>query len=136
VFVYVRFSVFVYRQKPYDELITRPRSPTDCLRFRKKPKWNGEFHGGRPRPIGAVVPMKKKIYRSDSKLLCVLKSVKWLQRKCLRLKTATEMKLTPFRGPQCRVFVLCVYSPLINSGRVYSQLKVEHCFCTHSSSAR
>jgi hypothetical protein len=26
----------------------------------KKPKWNGEFHGGRPRPTGAVVPMKKK----------------------------------------------------------------------------
>jgi hypothetical protein len=31
------------------ELITRPRSPTECLRSRK-PKWNGEFHGGRPRP--------------------------------------------------------------------------------------
>jgi hypothetical protein len=40
-------------------VITRPRSPTDCLRFGKKPKWNGEFHGGRPRPTGAVVPMKK-----------------------------------------------------------------------------
>jgi uncharacterized integral membrane protein len=26
------------------------------------PKWNGEFHGGRPRPTGAVVPMKKKCY--------------------------------------------------------------------------
>jgi hypothetical protein len=59
-FVYVRFSVFVYRQRPCDELITRPRSPTDCLWFRKKPKLNGEFRGGRPRPTGAVVPMKKK----------------------------------------------------------------------------
>jgi hypothetical protein len=30
-------------------LITRPRSPTEYLRS-SKPKWNGEFHGGRPRP--------------------------------------------------------------------------------------
>jgi hypothetical protein len=30
-------------------MITRPRSPTECLKSRK-PKWNGEFHGGRPRP--------------------------------------------------------------------------------------
>jgi hypothetical protein len=27
---------------------------------KKKTKLNGEFHGGRPRPTGAVVPMKKK----------------------------------------------------------------------------
>jgi hypothetical protein len=60
VFVYVRFTVFVYRQRPSDGLITRPRSPTNCLRFGKNPKWNGEFHGGRPRPTGAVVPMEKK----------------------------------------------------------------------------
>jgi hypothetical protein len=26
---------------------------------KQKPKWNGEFHGGRPRPTGAVVPIKK-----------------------------------------------------------------------------
>jgi hypothetical protein len=26
----VCFSVFVYRQRPCDELITRPRSLTDC----------------------------------------------------------------------------------------------------------
>jgi hypothetical protein len=32
-----------------DELITRPRNFIDCLSSRK-PKWNGEFHGGRPRP--------------------------------------------------------------------------------------
>jgi hypothetical protein len=31
------------------ELITRQRGPTECLRF-SKPKRNGEFHGGRPRP--------------------------------------------------------------------------------------
>jgi hypothetical protein len=28
--------------------------------IQKKPKWNGEFHGGRPRPTGAVVQFKKK----------------------------------------------------------------------------
>jgi hypothetical protein len=33
--------VFLYRQRPCDELITRPRSPTDCHRSRN---WN--FHGG------------------------------------------------------------------------------------------
>jgi hypothetical protein len=33
------FSVFVYR--PCDELMTRPRSPADCLRS-SKVKWNGE----------------------------------------------------------------------------------------------
>jgi hypothetical protein len=47
--VYVRFSVFVYRQGLCDELITRPGSPADCLRSSKL-KWNEEFHGGRPRP--------------------------------------------------------------------------------------
>jgi hypothetical protein len=35
--VCVRFSVFVYRYRPCDELITRPRSPTECLRS-SKPK--------------------------------------------------------------------------------------------------
>jgi hypothetical protein len=38
----------------------RPSSPTECLRSSKL-KWNGEFHGGRPRPTGAVVTMKKKL---------------------------------------------------------------------------
>jgi hypothetical protein len=33
--VYVRFSVFVYRQRLCDELITRPRSHTGCLRSSK-----------------------------------------------------------------------------------------------------
>jgi hypothetical protein len=47
--VRARFSVFVYRQSPCDELITCPRCPADCLRFSKL-KWNGKFHGGRPRP--------------------------------------------------------------------------------------
>jgi hypothetical protein len=47
--VCVRFSVFLYRWRPCDELITRPRGPTEYLRS-SKPKWNGEFHGGRPRP--------------------------------------------------------------------------------------
>jgi hypothetical protein len=59
VFVYVCAFFCVCVQ--VDELITRPRSPTDCLWFGKKPKWNGKFHGDRPRPTGAVVPMKKKI---------------------------------------------------------------------------
>jgi hypothetical protein len=57
--VCVRFSVFVYRLRPCDELITRPRSPTECVRSRKT-EVNGEVHGGRLRPTGAVVPRKKK----------------------------------------------------------------------------
>jgi hypothetical protein len=88
-----------------------------------------------PMQLGTTVAVIN-IYKPDSNLLCVLKSVKLLHRKCLRLKSAIEIKLAPYRGPQCTVFVLRVYSPLINSGRVYSQLKVEHCFCIHSSSAR
>jgi hypothetical protein len=43
------FCVCVQVETPCDELITRPRSPTKCLKSRK-PKWNGKFHGGRPRP--------------------------------------------------------------------------------------
>jgi hypothetical protein len=35
--VRARFSVFVYRQRPCDELITGPRSPTEYIRF-SKPK--------------------------------------------------------------------------------------------------
>jgi hypothetical protein len=34
---------------PCDVLITRPRNPTECLKS-SKPKLNGEFYGGRPRP--------------------------------------------------------------------------------------
>jgi hypothetical protein len=41
--------VLIQVERPWDELITRPRSPTDCL-WSWKLKWNGEFHGGRPRP--------------------------------------------------------------------------------------
>jgi hypothetical protein len=44
---------------PCDELITRPRSPTECVRSRKT-EVNEEVHGGRPRPTGAVVPREKK----------------------------------------------------------------------------
>jgi hypothetical protein len=33
--VYARFSLFVYRQRPCDELISRPRRPTKCLRSNK-----------------------------------------------------------------------------------------------------
>jgi hypothetical protein len=36
-----------------------PRSPTDCLRS-TKPKWNGEFHGGRPRPNWGCSTQKNK----------------------------------------------------------------------------
>jgi hypothetical protein len=57
--VCVRCSVFVYRYRPSDELITRPKSPTDCLRFRK-PKWNGKFHGGRARPKLGLKRQRKK----------------------------------------------------------------------------
>jgi hypothetical protein len=35
VFVRERFSVFVYRQMPFDVLITHPRSPADYLRSSK-----------------------------------------------------------------------------------------------------
>ncbi|PNF41096.1 hypothetical protein B7P43_G06236 [Cryptotermes secundus] len=43
--VCVRFSVFVYRQRSCDELITRPKSPTACVRSRKT-EVNG-VHGGK-----------------------------------------------------------------------------------------
>jgi hypothetical protein len=43
-------------------LIARPRSPTECLRS-NKPKWNGEFHGGRPRSrFGLERQRKNKSY--------------------------------------------------------------------------
>jgi hypothetical protein len=51
--------VSLYRWRPCDELITRPRSPTECVSSRKT-EVNGEVHGGRPRPTGAVVPRGKK----------------------------------------------------------------------------
>jgi hypothetical protein len=38
------FILCLCRQRPCDELIPRPRSPTDCLRI-KKLKWNKAFHG-------------------------------------------------------------------------------------------
>jgi hypothetical protein len=64
VFVYV--CVYVQVERPCDELITRPRSATDCLRFRKKPKWNGEFHGGRPRPkLGLGIGWNLLLYISS-----------------------------------------------------------------------
>jgi hypothetical protein len=43
--VCVRFSVFVYRQRPCDELITRPRSPADCLRSSKLKAGQGQNWG-------------------------------------------------------------------------------------------
>jgi hypothetical protein len=54
----VFFCVCVQVERPCDELITRPRSPTDCLRSRK-PKWNEEFHGGRPGPKRGCSAQKK-----------------------------------------------------------------------------
>jgi hypothetical protein len=54
------FCVGVQVERPSDELITRPRSPTGCLRY-SKPKRNGEFHEGRIRPkLGALAPKEKK----------------------------------------------------------------------------
>jgi hypothetical protein len=53
------FCVCVQVKALCDELITRPRSPTVCLRSRKT-EVNGEVHGGRPRPPGAVGPGEKK----------------------------------------------------------------------------
>jgi hypothetical protein len=58
---------------------------------KKKPKWNGEFHGGKPRPTGAVVPhtQKKKarnaawsliikeLWCTVSRVWCVLKSLQF-----------------------------------------------------------
>jgi hypothetical protein len=41
----VRFSVFVYRQRPCDELIARPKLPTDCptvyllIEVKRKVSW-------------------------------------------------------------------------------------------------
>jgi hypothetical protein len=38
------FILCLCRQRPYDGLLPRPKSPTDCLRI-KKLKWNKVFHG-------------------------------------------------------------------------------------------
>jgi hypothetical protein len=48
------------------ELITLPRSPTECVRSGKT-EVNGEVHGGRPRPTGAVVPRKKNCVNEKPK---------------------------------------------------------------------
>jgi hypothetical protein len=54
--VYVRFSVFVYR--PCDELITRPRSPTEYLRS-SKPSETESFVEVGQGTNGAVAPKEK-----------------------------------------------------------------------------
>jgi hypothetical protein len=56
----VRFSVFVYRYRPCDELITRPRSPTDCPRSRNW--WNSALcskSGSKLPNVGATRKEKK-----------------------------------------------------------------------------
>jgi hypothetical protein len=52
-------SVFVHFASSRLASFTRPRSPTECVRSRKT-EVNGEVHGGRPRPTGAVVPRGEK----------------------------------------------------------------------------
>jgi hypothetical protein len=37
-----------------------PKESYRLCMIKKKTEVNGQFHGGRPRPTGAVVPMKKK----------------------------------------------------------------------------
>ena len=44
-------------------MINRQRSPTECVRSRKT-EVNGEVHGRRPRPTGAVVARGKNKIRS------------------------------------------------------------------------
>jgi hypothetical protein len=46
-----------------------PKESYRLCMIKKKPKWNGQFHGGRPRPNGAVVPMKKKSTHDTRKFL-------------------------------------------------------------------
>jgi hypothetical protein len=65
--VYVCAFVFLYLCI-CDELITRPRSPTDSLRSRK-PKWKGEFHGRRPRPKLGLLRRRKKCILLRSTIL-------------------------------------------------------------------
>jgi hypothetical protein len=72
--VCVRFSVFVCRKRPCDELITLPGSPTECVRSRKT-EVNGEVHGGRPRPTGAVVPRKKKSMRRTTNAYKIIEKI-------------------------------------------------------------
>jgi hypothetical protein len=50
----------VFRQRPCDELITRPRSPTVS-------KSDHETEKQRPGPTGAVEPVKKKMNRSSTR---------------------------------------------------------------------
>jgi hypothetical protein len=44
------------------------RSPTECVRSRKT-EVNGEVHGSRPRPTGAVVPRKKELLSNSCTLV-------------------------------------------------------------------
>jgi hypothetical protein len=44
----------------------------------KNTKWNGEFHGRRPRPTGAVVPMKKKSIQNNSIDIFLTHLTSWL----------------------------------------------------------
>jgi hypothetical protein len=58
--VFAFFCVCVQVERPCDELITRPRSPTVCLRLRKL-KWNGEsFMEVGQVPIGGRSAIGKK----------------------------------------------------------------------------
>jgi hypothetical protein len=46
----------------------------------------------------------------------MLKSVKWLERKCLRLKSAIEMKLTPAEGRNAEYLLSVFTRPSLTAG--------------------
>jgi hypothetical protein len=60
--VCVCFSVFVYRYKPCDKLITLPRSPTDCPRSSNWSERNVSWRQPRPE-LDCRAKGKKKVYK-------------------------------------------------------------------------
>jgi hypothetical protein len=65
-----------------------PKESYRLSKIGKKPKCNGEFHGGMPRPTGAVVPIKKN--------LCLSITWNW-----------TRFVNEPVLKRRARIYILC-----------------------------
>jgi hypothetical protein len=143
VFMCVRFSVFVYRYRPCDEMITRPRSPTVCLRLRK-PKWNGEFHGG---PIGgcSAIGIKRRILTFQTNILPLPSGLNYTGREigCAItqvIRKAARSSVSPIwfhlsptsRDQSHHFLVICLYNQSISLPTVLT-LKMETACSTEIS---
>jgi hypothetical protein len=62
-----RFSVFVYRKRPCDELITRPRSSTECLRLVNRSEKESFMEVGQGRNWGCSIKGKATFATIQSK---------------------------------------------------------------------